>query len=67
MATLKRSIASLVGGIAVGIFVLGLWLLIAGNMGPMTVTLGLVLAVLVGLVELETDPRIVIHVGLADL
>jgi hypothetical protein len=48
MATLKRSIASLVGGIAVGIFVLGLWLLIAGNMGPMAVTLGLVLAVLVG-------------------
>jgi multisubunit Na+/H+ antiporter MnhE subunit len=48
MATLKRSIASLVGGIAVGIFIFGLWLLIAGSPSPAAVVLGLVLAVLVG-------------------
>lgn len=48
MATLKRSVASLVGGIAVGVFVLGLCLLIAGSTGPLAVMLGLVLAVLVG-------------------
>jgi len=48
MATLKRSIASLIGGIAVGVFVFGLWLLIAGHASPAAVALGLVLAVLVG-------------------
>lgn len=48
MATLKRSIASLIGGIAVGVFVFGLCLLIAGSAGPVPVTLGLVLAVSVG-------------------
>ncbi len=48
MATLKRSIASLIGGIAVGVFIFVLWLLIAGSASPAAVTLGLVLAVLVG-------------------
>jgi len=48
MAALKRSIASLVGGIAVGIFIFVLSLLIAGSTARAAVTLGLVLAVLVG-------------------
>jgi hypothetical protein len=48
MATLKRSTASLIGGIAVGIFVLVLWLLLAGNAGPAAVASGLVAAGLIG-------------------
>ena len=48
MATLKRSTASLIGGIAVGIFVLGLWLLLAGNATPVAVGSGLVVAGLIG-------------------
>jgi hypothetical protein len=48
MATLKRSKASLIGGVAVGIFVLALWLLLAGNASPATVASGLVVAGLVG-------------------
>ena len=48
MATLKRSVASLIGGIAVGIFIFVLSMLIAGTPSPVAVTLGLVLAVLVG-------------------
>ncbi|HXP72553.1 MAG TPA: hypothetical protein VN823_00270 [Stellaceae bacterium] len=48
MATLKRSTASLIGGIAVGIFVLALWLLLAGNTGPAAVGSGLVAAILIG-------------------
>jgi hypothetical protein len=48
MATLKRSTASLIGGIAVGIFVLALWLLLAGDATPMAVASGLVIAGLIG-------------------
>ncbi len=48
MVTLKRSIASLVGGIAIGIFVLVLWLLLAGTATPLAVISGLVVASLVG-------------------
>ena len=48
MATLKRSTASLIGGIAVGIFVLALWLLLAGNTSPAAVASGLVVAGLIG-------------------
>lgn len=48
MATLKRSTASLIGGIAVGIFVLALWLLLAGNTNPAAITSGLVVAGLIG-------------------
>jgi hypothetical protein len=48
MATLKRSTASLIGGIAVGIFVLVLWLLLAGSPSPAAVAWGLVVAGLIG-------------------
>ncbi|HKF72724.1 MAG TPA: hypothetical protein VKB68_13310 [Stellaceae bacterium] len=48
MTSLKRSTASLIGGIAVGIFVLVLWLLLAGNTGPVAVASGLMVASLVG-------------------
>jgi len=48
MATLKRSVASLVGGIAVGVFLFVLALLIAGEASPAAVTVGLLVAVLVG-------------------
>ncbi len=48
MAALKRSTASLIGGIAVGIFVLALWLLLAGNASPAAVASGLVVATLIG-------------------
>ena len=48
MATLKRSLASLIGGIAVGIFVLALWLLLAGSTSPAAVTSGLLVATLIG-------------------
>ena len=48
MATLKRSIASLIGGIAIGVFVLVLWLLLAGGTGPLAVVSGLIVASLIG-------------------
>jgi multisubunit Na+/H+ antiporter MnhE subunit len=48
MATLKRSTASLIGGIAVGIFVLALWLLLAGSTSPAAVASGLLAAGLIG-------------------
>ncbi len=48
MATLKRSTASLIGGIAVGIFILVLWLLLAGEVSPAAVLTGLVVATLIG-------------------
>jgi multisubunit Na+/H+ antiporter MnhE subunit len=48
MATLKRSTASLIGGIAVGIFVLALWLLLAGDVTPAAIASGLVAATLIG-------------------
>ena len=48
MASLKRSTASLIGGIAVGVFVLVLWLLVAGSISPTAVALGLVVATLIG-------------------
>ena len=49
MATrLKRSVASLVGGIAVAIGVLLLWLLLADSLQPASIAVGLVLATAVG-------------------
>jgi multisubunit Na+/H+ antiporter MnhE subunit len=48
MATLKRSVASLIGGIAVGVFVLVLWLLLAGSASPAAIASGLVVATLIG-------------------
>ncbi|HYM03219.1 MAG TPA: hypothetical protein VET85_09755 [Stellaceae bacterium] len=48
MATLKRSTASLVGGVAVAIGVLVLWLLLADSLAPGVVAIGLVLAAAVG-------------------
>jgi len=48
MASLKRSTASLIGGIAVGIFVLALWLLVAGDPSPAAVASGLVVATSIG-------------------
>jgi hypothetical protein len=47
-ARLKRNIASLIGGIAVAVGVLILWLLIAGSVEPGTIAVGLVLATAVG-------------------
>jgi hypothetical protein len=41
---IKRSIASLVGGIAVASGVLVLWLLLAGSLQPGSIAVGLVLA-----------------------
>jgi hypothetical protein len=48
MAQLKRSAASLFGGIAVALGVLILWLLIAGSLSPSVIAIGLVLATAVG-------------------
>jgi len=49
MATrLKRSIASLVGGVAVAAGVLLLWLLLSGSFKPASIAVGLVLATAVG-------------------
>jgi hypothetical protein len=41
---LQRSVASLLGGIAVAAGVLLLWLLLAGNLEPGSIAIGLVLA-----------------------
>lgn len=46
--TLKRSLASVVGGIAVALGVLLLWLLLAGSLQPASIAVGLVLAIAVG-------------------
>lgn len=48
MAKLKRSVASLVGGIAVAGGVLLLWLLLSGSLAPASIAVGLVLATAVG-------------------
>ncbi len=48
-AEIKRSAASLVGGIFVAIFVFVLWLLIAGSTGPAEIAVGAVGASLLGL------------------
>ena len=48
MAKLKRSIASLVGGIAVALAVLILWLLLASDLEPQNIAIGLLLAAAVG-------------------
>jgi len=48
-AVIKRSAASLVGGIFVAIFVFVLWLLVVGSTGPMEIAVGLVGASLLGL------------------
>jgi len=56
MAILKRSIASLIGGVAVALFVFVLWLLLAGSTSPVAVVSGLAVATGVG-----------VYVRLADL
>jgi multisubunit Na+/H+ antiporter MnhE subunit len=48
MAKLKRSVASLVGGAAVAVGVLVLWLLLAGSLQPASIAVGLLLAAAVG-------------------
>ena len=48
MVRLKRSFASLVGGIVVGIGVLVLWLLLADSLQPGSIAVGLVIATAVG-------------------
>jgi hypothetical protein len=48
VATLKRSVASLIGGIAVGVFVFILWLLLAGSTSVAAVASGLAVATLIG-------------------
>ena len=48
VAGLKRSTASLIGGIGVGIFVLALWLLLAGTTSPLAVISGFLVAGLIG-------------------
>jgi hypothetical protein len=47
-AEIKRSVASLVGGIVIAIFVFVLWLLVLGSHGPLEIASGLVLAALLG-------------------
>ena len=44
----KRNIASLVGGFAIALGVLILWLLVAGEATPLSVVTGLLAAALVG-------------------
>jgi multisubunit Na+/H+ antiporter MnhE subunit len=48
MAKLKRSAASLIGGVGVAVGVLLLWLLLAGSLEPASIAIGLVLATAVG-------------------
>lgn len=48
-AEIKRSAASLFGGIFVAIFVFVLWLLVLGSHGPLEIASGLVVASLLGL------------------
>jgi multisubunit Na+/H+ antiporter MnhE subunit len=48
MVKLKRSVASLVGGVAVALAVLLLWLLLSGSLQPASIAIGLVLAAAVG-------------------
>jgi multisubunit Na+/H+ antiporter MnhE subunit len=48
MVRLKRSFASLVGGIVVAIGVLVLWLLLADSLQPGSIAVGLVIATAVG-------------------
>jgi len=45
---LKRSAASLVGGVAVAACVFALWLLLAGSVEPASIAVGLVIATAVG-------------------
>jgi len=44
----KRALPSLIGGVAVAIFVLVLWLLLAGTSNPVLVGAGVLVAALVG-------------------
>jgi hypothetical protein len=48
VAALKRSTASLIGGIGVGIFVLVLWLLLMGTTSPLAFISGSLVAALIG-------------------
>ena len=48
MATLKRSMPSLIGGIVVASFVFVLWLLVAGSSSPTAVAAGAAVAIAVG-------------------
>jgi hypothetical protein len=48
-AEIKRSVASLVGGIVMAIFVFVLWLLLIGDPGATEIVIGLIGATLLGL------------------
>jgi multisubunit Na+/H+ antiporter MnhE subunit len=48
-AEIKRSAASLIGGIVIAIFVFVLWLLVLGSHGPVEIASGAIVAVLLGL------------------
>jgi hypothetical protein len=48
-AEIKRSVASLVGGVVIAIFVFVLWLLLLGGHGPLEVASGLVVAAALGI------------------
>lgn len=48
-AEIKRSVASLVGGIVIAIFVFVLWLLVLGSHGPVEIASGVVVASLLGI------------------
>jgi hypothetical protein len=48
-AEIKRSVASLVGGIVIAIFVFVLWLLVLGGHGPIEVVSGLIVASMLGI------------------
>ena len=45
----KRALPSLIGGVGVAIFVLVLWLLLAGTSNPVLVGAGVVVGALVGI------------------
>ena len=47
-AEIKRSVASLVGGIVIAIFVFVLWLLVLGSHGPVEIVSGLIVAAALG-------------------
>lgn len=46
---LKRNIASLVGGVAIALFIFVMWMLIADSATPLVVVSGLVVASAVGI------------------
>jgi hypothetical protein len=48
-AEIKRSVASLIGGIVIAIFVFVLWLLVLGAHGPVEIASGLIVASALGI------------------